>query len=144
MRKIKLPAFTLLECLVSLLVIIGSVQVYQGLTQVLSSQVHYLSDKRQEEWLLFCQQLQAEFEGAKVIKLDNNKLYLSQRGQRLAFGQSKKGDFRKTNANGRGYQPMIFGLKSSAISQNGNLITINLTFEGELERSFIYAFEKES
>nr|WP_202922281.1 competence type IV pilus minor pilin ComGF [Streptococcus sp. S784/96/1] len=142
LRKIKLPAFTLLECLVSLLVIIGSVQVYQGLTQVLSHQVNYLSDNRQEEWLLFCQQLQAEFDGTKFIKLENNKLYLSKNGQKLAFGQSKKDDFRKTNADGRGYQPMIFGLKSSAISQEENLVTINLTFDNGLERSFVYAFEK--
>lgn len=144
MRNIKLPAFTLLECLVSLLVIIGSVQVYQGLTQVLSSQVHYLSDNRQEDWLLFCQQLQAEFEGTKLIKLENNKLYLFKSGQKLAFGLSQKGDFRKTNADGRGYQPMIFGIESSAMSQNGNLVTIDVTFTDGLERSFVYAFEKES
>ena len=35
----KVRAFTLLECLVALLVIAGSVQVYQGLTTVLVSNV---------------------------------------------------------------------------------------------------------
>ena len=35
----KVRAFTLLECLVALLVIAGSVQVYQGLTTVLVGNV---------------------------------------------------------------------------------------------------------
>ena len=42
----KVRAFTLLECLVALLVIAGSVQVYQGLTTVLVSNVKQV---RQQE-----------------------------------------------------------------------------------------------
>lgn len=144
MKRISLPAFTLLECLVSLLVIIGSVQVYQGLTQVLSSQVHSLSDNHQEDWLLFYQQLQAELEGSSLINVENNKLYVSKGGKHLAFGKSKSDDFRKTNADGRGYQPMLFGLESSAISREKNRVTIHLIFVGGLKRSFIYAFEEKS
>ena len=101
----KVRAFTLLECLVALLVIAGSVQVYQGLTTVLVSNV----------------------------KQDN---------QDLAFGLSSATDFRKTNADGRGYQPMLFNVKSSTISQNNQIVTIQVTLKNGLQRSFVYAFEK--
>lgn len=141
MKRIKLPAFSLLECLVALLVIAGSVQLYQGLTKVLSSQVHYLVNNRQEDWLLFCQQLQTELEGTTLTKVAHNKLYVKKVNQALAFGQSSKDDFRKTNADGRGYQPMLFGLKSSAISQENNRVIINLTFDNGMKRSLVYAFE---
>ena len=58
--KTRIRAFTLLECLVALLVIAGSVMVYQGLTQVLTSNVAYISKNDEEDWLLFCQQLRSE------------------------------------------------------------------------------------
>ncbi len=92
----KVRAFTLLECLVALLVIAGSVQVYQGLTTVLVSNVK----------------------------------------------QSSATDFRKTNADGRGYQPMLFNVKASTISQNNQIVTIQVTLKNGLQRSFVYAFEK--
>lgn len=121
--------------------ILGAIQVYQGLTKVLASQVYYLSSNKQEDWLLFYQQLGRELEGADLVKVDQDKLYVTKADKQLAFGKSKGDDFRKTNADGRGYQPMVFGLENSAISQVKNLITIQLRFESGLERTFIYAFE---
>lgn len=55
----KLRAFTLLECLVALLVIAGSVQVYQGLTTVLVSNVKQVRQQENQDWLLFVQQMEA-------------------------------------------------------------------------------------
>ena len=51
-------------------------------------------------------------------------------------------DFRKTNADGRGYQPMLFDVKSSKVSQKNQIVTIQVTLKNELQRSFVYAFEK--
>lgn len=53
----KVRAFTLLECLVALLVIAGSVQVYQGLTTVLVSNVKQVKQQENQDWLLFVQQI---------------------------------------------------------------------------------------
>ena len=96
-RKIRLRAFTLLESLVALLVISGSILVYQGLTQSISSNVHYLSANQEEKWLLFSQQLRSELAGCQLNKVADNKLYVSKGNQQLAYGLSKAGDFRKTN-----------------------------------------------
>lgn len=141
LRNLKFRAFTLLECLVALLVLAGAIQVYQSLTQVISSRIHYLSSNQQQDWLLFSQQLTKELEETRLDKVDNGKLYVQKGDQALAFGLSKAGDFRKTNADGKGYQPMLFNVKSADISQSKNLVTLHLTFEDGLERSLIYAFE---
>lgn len=53
----KVRAFTLLECLVALLVIAGSIQVYQGLTTVLVSNVKQVKQQENQDWLLFVQQI---------------------------------------------------------------------------------------
>lgn len=142
--KKRLPAFTLLECLMALLVISGSVLVYNGLSRSLVGNVHYLSDSRQNNWLLFSQQLSAELAGSQLDKVEGGKLYVTKAGQALAFGQSRSDDFRKTSADGRGYQPMLYGLKSSAISQENGKIRIQLQFDNGLERTFIYAFDQKS
>ena len=143
-RKIRLRAFTLLESLVALLVISGSILVYQGLTQSISSNVHYLSANQEEKWLLFSQQLRSELAGCQLNKVADNKLYVSKGNQQLAYGLSKADDFRKTNADGRGYQPMLFNVKSSTISQKSQIVTIQVTLKNGLQRSFVYAFEKTS
>ena len=138
----KLRAFTLLECLVALLVIAGSVQVYQGLTTVLVSNVKQVRQQENQDWLLFVQQMEAELEGCQLVKVEWNKLYVKKDNQDLAFGLSSASDFRKTNADGRGYQPMLFDVKSCNLRQKNQKVTIQVTLKNELQRSFVYAFEK--
>ena len=86
----KLRAFTLLECLVALLVIAGSVQVYQGLTTVLVSNVKQVRQQENQDWLLFVQQMEAELEGCQLVKVEWNKLYVKKDNQDLAFGKIKR------------------------------------------------------
>ena len=68
----KVRAFTLLECLVALLVIAGSVQVYQGLTTVLVSNVKQVKQQESQDWLLFVQQMEEELEGCQLVKVEGN------------------------------------------------------------------------
>lgn len=138
----KIKAFTLLECLVSLLVISGAVLVYQGLTKSVVSEIRYLSRSSQRDWSLFVQQLSKEFEGASLVKVDSQKIYLKKGNKDLAFGLSKSDDFRKTHSDGRGYQPMIYGLDEVAISQTGAMIRLDFHFKDDFERTFVYAFEE--
>lgn len=144
MLKNKLKAFTLLECLVALLVIAGSVSVYNGLTKIISSNIRYLSENQEDKWLLFCQQFRSELEGTNFQKLDDHKLYISKNGQNLAFGKSKATDFRKTNADGRGFQPMLTGIKSAYFSKSKQIVKLNITFDNGLEKVFVYAFDEKS
>lgn len=142
MLKTRLRAFTLLEVLVALLVIAGSLTVYQGLTKVVAQHTSCLSDNNRDNWLLFCQQFRQELAGAKLDKVEGNRLYISKKGQSLSFGKFRADDFRKANGDGRGYQPMLFGVKSADFSQSGQQVTLKLTFETGLERTFVYAFDQ--
>ncbi|MBJ8326374.1 competence type IV pilus minor pilin ComGF [Streptococcus pacificus] len=144
MLKNKVRAFTLLECLVSLLVIAGSLTIYQGLTKSLNSHITHLSTHDDEEWLLFCQQLRQEWDGASFDKIENQKICLTKNQKALAFGKYKKDDFRKTSASGRGYQPMIYHVKAVTIEKTKQIVTLKLSFDGGQERSFVYAFKEKS
>ncbi|MGT2755023.1 competence type IV pilus minor pilin ComGF [Streptococcus ovis] len=139
-----MAAFTLLECLVALVVLSGGLLVFDGLSRLLSQEIHYQTHHSEQGWLLFSEQLRIELEGVRLVKVEDNHLYVDKDGQTLAFGQSKSDDFRKTNGRGRGYQPMLYGVTSSKISQSGNRITISLVFENGLERIFLYDFSEKS
>ena len=139
----RVRAFTLLESLVALIVISGSLLLFQAMSQLLVSEVRYQQRSEQKEWLLFVDQLEAELNRTQFEKVENDRLYLKQDGKSISMGKSKSNDFRKTDASGRGYHPMVYGLKSAHIYQNGQNVYFNFQFEKGLEREFIYRVEKE-
>ena len=139
----RVRAFTLLESLVALIVISGSLLLFQSMSQLLVSEVRYQQKSEQKEWLLFVDQLEAELNRAQFEKVENDRLYLKQDGKPISMGKSKSNDFRKTDASGRGYQPMVYGLKLAHMYQNGQNVHFNFQVEKGLEREFIYRVEKE-
>ena len=139
----RVRAFTLLESLVALIVISGSLLLFQAMSQLLVSEVRYQQRSEQKEWLLFVDQLEGELNRAQFEKVENDRLYLKQDGKPISMGKSKSNDFRKTDASGRGYQPMVYGLKSVQIQEKGQELHFHFQFEKGLEREFIYRVEKE-
>ena len=143
LKNRKIRAFTLLESLVALIVISGSLLLFQAMSQLLISEVHYQQQNEQKEWLLFVDQLEVELEKSQFEKVEGNRLYMKQEGKDIAIGKSKSDDFRKTDSSGRGYQPMVYGLKSAQIIEENQLIRFRFQFQKGLEREFIYRVEKE-
>ena len=139
----RVRAFTLLESLVALIVISGSLLLFQSMSRLLVSEVRYQQRSEQKEWLLFVDQLEAELNRTEFEKVENDRLYLKQEGKTISMGKSKSNDFRKTDASVRGYQPMIYGLKSARIQEKGQELHFHFQFEKGLEREFIYRVEKE-
>ena len=139
----RVRAFTLLESLVALIVISGSLLLFQAMSRLLISEVRYQQRSEQKEWLLFVDQLEAELNRAQFEKVENDRIYLKQEGKPISMGKSKSNDFRKTDASGRGYQPMVYGLKSARIQEKGQELHFHFQFEKGLEREFIYRVEKE-
>ena len=139
----RIRAFTLLESLVALIVISGSLLLFQAMSQLLVSEVRYQQRSEQKEWLLFVDQLETELNQSHYQKVENNRIYLRQDGKDISMGKSKSNDFRKTDASGRGYQPMVYGLKSARIQEKGQELHFHFQFEKGLEREFIYRVEKE-
>jgi competence protein ComGF len=136
----KNKAFTLLECLVALFVITGSVLVIQGLTRLARQDVLYMQDTQEKDWQSFCNQLRSELDGSTFRSADGNFLYV-RKTEEWRFGRPAAAeDFRKSHANGQGYQPMLHGLKSASVSADRGLITIKISFLRGGERVFLYKF----
>lgn len=140
----KVKAFTLLEALIALFVLSGSVLLFQSMTRLLASEVQTRQHSEQREWLLFADQLEVELTRSSFEKVENNRLYMKQDGKVIAFGKASGQDFRKTNANGKGYQPMVYDVKKTEISRENELVRIRLLFKRGLEREFIYRVETKS
>lgn len=140
----KVKAFTLLEALIALFVLSGSVLLFQSMTRLLASEVQTRQHSEQREWLLFADQLEVELTRSSFEKVENNRLYMNQDGKVIAFGKASGQDFRKTNANGKGYQPMVYDVKKTEISRENELVRIRLLFKRGLEREFIYRVETKS
>ena len=71
----RVRAFTLLESLVALIVISGSLLLFQSMSQLLVSEVRYQQKREQKEWLLFVDQLEAELNRAQFEKVENDRLF---------------------------------------------------------------------
>lgn len=140
-QKNRIKAFTLLEALVALLVMSGSLLVFEGLSRHLAYDMTYQTRDRTKDWIVFSEQLRRELDQSQLVKVEANRVYVLKGKQELAFGQSKRDDFRKTNWSHQGYQPMLQGLKESQISLEHEQLTIEFVFETGLERTFIYDFK---
>ena len=142
LKSSKVRAFTLLESLIALIVISGGLLLFQAMSQLLISEVRYQQQREQKEWLLFVDQLEAELERSQLEKVEGNRIYMKQDGKEIAIGKSKSEDFRKTDASGRGYQPMVYGLKSAQITEENQLVRFRFQFQKGVERELIYRVEK--
>ena len=134
LKNSKVRAFTLLESLLALIVISGGLLLFQAMSQLLISEVRYQQQSEQKEWLLFVDQLEAELERSQFEKVEDNRLYVKQDGKDIAMGKSKSDDFRKTDSSGRGYQPMVYGLKFAQITEENQLVRFRFQFQKGLER----------
>lgn len=139
--NLEVKAFTLLECLVALLAISGSVLVISGLTKMLKEQMAISQSDSIKDWQIFCQQMRFELSGTKLDKVEQNFLYVT-KDKKLRFGFMND-DFRKTDDKGQGYQPMLYDIKGAKIQATKNLITIRIDFNQGGERTFIYQFPED-
>ncbi|CAM4108063.1 competence type IV pilus minor pilin ComGF [Streptococcus penaeicida] len=144
LMKNKMPAFTLVESLLALIVITGMLLVYQGLSRSVFSHMAYLRENDQDKWLLFSQQFRAECMGAHFRELRNGRLYIEKEGKEVAFGFTDKKDFRKASANWHGYHPLLLNLADVNMVEKDKRVTIKLYWPSGLERTFIYDFKEKS
>ena len=144
LKNVKIKAFTLLETLVALLVLSGGILVFQSMTKLLAFELRQQQENKQQEWLLFVDQLETELSRSQFDRVENDKIYVKQDGKNIALGKSRSDDFRKTDASGRGYQPMVYGLKAAPITQKGNLVRFRFQFENDLEREYVYRVQDKS
>lgn len=116
--------------------------MFDGLVKLVHHEITYQDTNLEKKWLVFADQLRYELDGVRLVKVENDHLYVDKSGQQLSFGKSKTDDFRKTSDKGKGYQPMLYQVASAKIHQEKSLVQIDITFENGWERSFVYRFEE--
>jgi competence protein ComGF len=139
--KLKIKGFTLLESLVALLAISGSVLVISSLAQLMQNQMQIAQNDSEKDWQIFCEQMRTELAGENLDKIKENQLFVTG-AKSLRFSQSGE-EFRKTDIKGRGYQPMLYGVKNVKIQEMQELITIQIEFKKGGEHTFVYKFSGE-
>jgi competence protein ComGF len=118
-----------------------SVLVIQGMTQLINQEIKSMRNDDEKNWQNFSNLLRRELENAEFDGVSDDFLYVTTASGPLRFGKVMGADdFRKTNEKGQGYQPMIFGVSSAQISNDKNVVTIQMTFSKGGEKTFIYAF----
>ncbi|GFH41125.1 competence protein ComGF [Lactococcus insecticola] len=131
----------MLECLVALLSISMSVLVVQAMTELIAQDFKLMARSDEKNWQNFSNLLRRELETAEFVSVSDGYLHVKTGSDQLRYGwKSGSDDFRKSNENGQGFQPMIFGLSSAEISNDGRIVSIHLTFVKGGERVFFYKF----
>lgn len=104
-----------------------------GLTKLESKLILELKNVSTIEWIRFSNLLDIELDDADLIKVEENRLFVEQHDESenkiVSFGCSKsakKTDFRKMNADGLGYQPMLMNVKEVIIIQENDLVKIEV------------------
>jgi competence protein ComGF len=133
-----------LECLVALLAISLSLVVMLGMTRLVMQDFTMIERSKEKNWQNFSNLLRREFETATLDRLSDQFLYVKTPHGVRRFGlKPDSDDFRKTDENGLGYQPMLYGLSAVQMSRTQNVVTIHLTFKEGGKKVFIYAFPKD-
>lgn len=115
--------------------------VIQGMTILVTQEFKAIRQSDDKNWQNFSNLLRRELENAELDKVTRRYLYVTTPNGPRRFGmKTGSDDFRKTNEQGQGYQPMIYGVSSAEISNDGDVVTIHMKFSRGGERKFIYAF----
>ena len=78
---------------------------------------------------MFVDQLEAELDRSQFEKKWRQSSLYEAGWQGYFYGKSKSDDFRKTDASGRGYQPMVYGLKYAQITEENQLVRFRFQFK---------------
>ncbi|MBS7577271.1 MULTISPECIES: ComGF family competence protein [unclassified Enterococcus] len=104
-----------------------------GLTKLEAKVISEFKNVSAADWVRFSNLLDIELQDARLIKVEENQLFVVKNSdnnqQIISFGSSRSGngtDFRKMNAEGLGYQPMLMNVKQVMITQNAALIKIEV------------------
>jgi competence protein ComGF len=106
----------------------------------MSQEIKQTQQDETRDWQLFNVLLRRELEDSHFIKVENNFLYVK-KGANWRLGlPSGASDFRKASSDGRGYQPMLYGVQAVTISEKDKVVDIKIKFSKGGERTFLYKF----
>lgn len=149
--KLRIKAFTLIECLIGLLTISLTMLVVLALFKMNVILVNHLSNNNEQKWLVFCNLMDTELRSASFIAIEDNYLYVEQikdnESKIIRFGKNLSqnvDDFRRTSETGTGYQPMLFEVEKSEIFQENQRIRIEITMKNRYKGVYYWYYKEKS
>lgn len=105
MKKQVIPAFTLIECLIGLMILSSLLLTFNLLIQQTIQVSEFLQRKDQKEWLIFLAQLEEELKSSHNVSVKNQQLHYTIEDKQYII-ERYQAMIRKRRTSG-GHQPML-------------------------------------
>lgn len=130
--------FTLIECLISLVVLMGLlIFLHPFLTMIQAVDKHITKDNYLELSIGKIQ-MENEIATAKYAKIENNKLYYEKENEETIIFEQYKQMIRKTSKKS-GHQPIVMGIENVEFFEVDDLVKMEVTtLEGEIYSYFLF------
>ncbi|WP_348920598.1 competence type IV pilus minor pilin ComGF [Enterococcus rotai] len=130
-RQHKFSGFTLIECLLALLVLSIICLLFSASIKNAVVVTSRLKSEREKEWQIFMIQLENEVKSCHYEKTQSNKIILTNtKNNKKVWIEHKLGKIVKVD-NG-GYQPLLTEVKQAIFKEEGKYVMIEVTFENDV------------
>lgn len=133
--------FTIIECLVSLLVLSIICLLFSSIITNARITAEHLKNSSQKEWQIFLIQLENELKTCHYQSVDKNKfVFKNKKNEKVVWIEFKLGKIVKVENNG--YQPMLINVKQAIFEEERNYIQLTIIFENEVKTMAKFKVEK--
>jgi competence protein ComGF len=129
---VKTSGFTLIECLLALVVLSVSLLMVDGIIKQIPQVNQQLSDRKDQEWHIFLLQLERELATCTYISVSDYTLFLRSAENNIVTIDRINGVIRKRD-NG-GYQPLLTEVRGLSYQKVNESIRFTVTFENGVQK----------
>lgn len=127
----RFSGFTLIECLVSLMILSLMCLFFSTAIRHVVNVTHHLQSENERMWHIFLIQLEHELKNCQYQKIEDQAIVLiNQTNQHQVQIVFKKGKIIKVD-NG-GYQPLLMNVKEIVFKEEGKSIYLTVFFENQV------------
>ncbi|WP_395533730.1 competence type IV pilus minor pilin ComGF [Enterococcus faecium] len=127
MKKQVIPAFTLIECLIGLMILSSLLLTFNLLIQQTIQVSEFLQRKDQKEWLIFLAQLEEELKSSHNVSVKNQQLHYTIEDKQYII-ERYQAMIRKRITSG-GHQPMLTSITELQLLEKEHAISFYVHFE---------------
>ncbi len=126
-EKQVIPAFTLIECLIGLMILSSLLLTFNLLIQQTIQVSEFLQRKDQKEWLIFLAQLEEELKSSHNVSVKNQQLHYTIEDKQYII-ERYQAMIRKRRTSG-GHQPMLTSITELQLLEKEHTISFYVHFE---------------
>lgn len=135
----KNKGFTLIECLVALLMLSGLLLLISGLFKHVQQTEKVVSSHNEREWQVFLLQLENELEEVEINRVERNQILGMEEEKSVKIYLVNKKIAKSKN---NGHQPLLTDVKKFTCQQEGAEIFFEVTFTDNLVKKDSYIISR--